>query len=103
MIDSINIVRRKLTENSDGTFTLEVTPSSTLAGASTVVLTAGQAVKYDEWRRSRKSIRDVFPELTSNQQEIILSGTSNDWERMFEDDRLGIIKAQITSRVRSRN
>jgi hypothetical protein len=74
--------KRELTDNGDGTFTLTVTvPNWALnkpGTSTTIILTSEQADKFNEWKSGTRLIQDVFPELTQDQREIIVTGVKWD-------------------------
>jgi len=78
--------KREIKANQDGTFTISVTPFGG-GKTQTVILTADQKTRYDEWRARTKLIQDAFPDLNDNSREILMSGIGQeDWDRITKDD-----------------
>jgi hypothetical protein len=44
--------------------------------------------EIDYWHVSGRSVQSVFPDLTADQREFLMTGlTPEDWDEMFNEDR----------------
>lgn len=79
---------RSAVQNADKTWTLTITPPAWSGwGASTITLNDEQYNRYQRWLANRTSARTMFPDLTSGQQEQLVSGISpEDWDAEFGKD-----------------
>lgn len=81
--------KREAVPQSDGTVLVTNTPPTwTGFKPSSLRLTADQYARYERWIDQGGSIRQFLPELSVDDQEILMSGIGpKDWDKFLEEQR----------------